>query len=254
MRSFLSLSRQGLIKWILLSTLLVSFFPHDYTSSLTWYPSCSPWWMVSQSQPAGRPSDYNPARLSERRHNNRARRGGECPSSASRGTAAHTHSIASAGDRSPPPGSYLEKDTERRLKTKDTILYVWRCCAQQIFSPFVAALLICPWARHGPWKHSLGVWMHVWTFSCPVCEECCEEFRGVLNSPIKNLNCVLMFGLGDIWRKMTSPFLLVSFLFHSKCFFLIRSISLCAISTNNKRQHLQKPSTEFLVVKIQNYI
>lgn len=86
--------------------------------SLTCCPSCSPWWKASRSQPAGHPSDYSPARLSVRHHNNQAHGGAECPSSASVGTAVHTHSIASTSVRTPRPGSYLEHGTHRK-KTED---------------------------------------------------------------------------------------------------------------------------------------
>lgn len=86
--------------------------------SLTCCPSCSPWWKASRSQPAGHPSDYSPALLSVRHHNNQAHRGAECPSSASVGTVAHTHSIASTSVRTPRPGSYLEWGTHRK-KIKD---------------------------------------------------------------------------------------------------------------------------------------
>lgn len=49
--------------------------------------------------------------------------------------------------------------TLKRTQREDWRLKIPYCMcgddAQQIFSPLVAALLICPWARHGPRKHSL---------------------------------------------------------------------------------------------------
>lgn len=100
-------------------------FRHNHASCPTCSPSCSPWWMASRSRPAGRPSDYSPARLSEPRRNNQARRAAGCPSSASPGTAARTRSIAWAGDQIRPPGSYLGVKTERRGEGLKT--WKWQC-------------------------------------------------------------------------------------------------------------------------------